>query len=34
MLELPATRNRPAKPVPKFTIVLGGVDLDYRPGVL
>jgi hypothetical protein len=27
MLELPATRNRPAKTVPKFTIVLGGVDL-------
>ena len=27
MLELPATRNRPAKTVPKFTIVFSGVDL-------
>ena len=27
MLELPATRNRPAKTVPKFTIVFNGVDL-------
>ena len=27
MLELPETRNRPAKTVPKFTIVFSGVDL-------
>jgi hypothetical protein len=27
MHELPATRNRPAKRVPEFTIVLSGVDL-------
>jgi len=27
ILELPATRNRPAKMVPKFTIVFNGVDL-------
>jgi Leucine-rich repeat (LRR) protein/GTPase SAR1 family protein len=27
MMELPATRNRPAKSVPEFTIVWGGVDL-------
>jgi len=29
MVERPATRNRPSKMVPKFTIWFGGVELDF-----